>query len=121
MKVDNINNDDASKNNNDLIFLDDSAIQRCGKSHIVNGRFIIDKSKPLDLFSNSFCKAYSASDMQNSTHAGCYAKLLEKTFLYNVDAIISHATGQKFISLLKMVFMRCYIAILIQKFYNLLC
>ena len=89
MKVDNINNDDASENNNDLIFLDDSAIKRCGKSHIVNGRFIIDKSKPLDLFSNSFCKAYSANDMQNSTHAGCYAKLLEKTFLYNVDAIIS--------------------------------
>ena len=54
MKVDNINNDDASKNNNDLIFLDDNAIQRCGKSHIINGRFIVDKSKPLDLFSNSF-------------------------------------------------------------------
>lgn len=89
MKVDNINNDDASKNNNDLIFLDDNAIQRCGKSHIINGRFIVDKSKPLDLFSNSFCKAYSVNDMQNSDCTGCYAKVFEKSFLYNIDAIIS--------------------------------
>ena len=89
MKVDNINNDDAYKNNNDLIFLDDSAIQRCGKSHIINGSFIVYKSKPLDLFSNSFCKAYSVNDMQNSACTGCYAKVFEKYFLYNIDAIIS--------------------------------
>ena len=89
MKVDNINNDDSSENKNNLIFLDDNAIQRCGKSHIVNGRFIIDKSKPMALSSNSFCKAYSANDIQNSTRTGCYAKIFEKSFLYNIDAIIS--------------------------------
>jgi len=93
MKVDNIKHDDSSENNDDLIFLGDSAIQRCGKSHIVNGRFIIDKSKPLDLVSNSFCKAYSVNDMQNSTRAGCYAKVVEKSFLCNVDAIISLISG----------------------------
>jgi serine/threonine protein kinase len=87
MKVDSASNGNSSENKNDLIFLDDNAIQRCGKNNIVNGRFIIDKSKPLNAFSNHFCKAYSANDIQNSNRSGYYAKIFEKPFLYNVDAI----------------------------------
>jgi serine/threonine protein kinase len=87
MKVDNANNGNSSENKNDVIFLDDNTIQRCGKNNIVNGRFIIDRSKPLNAFSNNFCKAYSANDIQNSNRSGYYAKIFEKPFLYNVDAI----------------------------------
>ena len=92
MKVEKTNDNNISENkkiNDNIIFLDKNIIKRCHKSSIVNNRFIIDKTKPLKSFSNSFCTAYAVNDLRESNQNHYYAKLFDKSFLFNLEAIVN--------------------------------
>ena len=92
MKVAKTNDNNISENkniNDNIVFLDKNIIKRCNKSNIINDRFIIDKTKPLKSFSNDFCKAYAVNDLQEYSQNNCYAKLFDKSFLFNLESIVN--------------------------------
>ena len=90
MKVEKINDNNISENKeitDNLIFLDTNIVKRCHKSNIVDNRFIIDKTKPLESLSNNFCTAYPASDLHEPNQGHYYAKVFNKSFLFNLEGI----------------------------------